>query len=365
MIPGTRWISLLALLCAGLFGGLAACEDDPAPPDDTPRRVVIVDSADAEPYETARQNMIRALAEVGYRDGGSITIERQVVDNDEARARATLRFIASEGTAAVIVVNGTVAARAARFELEGGPIPVVFTSVTDPVGEALIEDFDVPPPANITGVAYGVPIHMRFNIIKRRFPHAPGRPLRIGLVHSSMPQSIGYKRLIQAALAGAFEGDDDLKTYARLSGVEFVFREVPFVLGDAGLDQMVAAARDQIRAIDGQVDVFVSPSDILGTSRPYAEMVFATASKPLIGLGREDVIDGWGALGTIYPSVPDIGEQAAAMVARLLEGEPIGSIRPETPRRTGYALDLGKARHFGIEVPQEVLDLIRPEDLVR
>ena len=352
---------LLALLC----GALAGCESDPEPPEDAPRRVVIVDSADAEPYITARRAMVEALAAAGYVDGGSIAIERQVVDNDEERARAVLRFIAAEGTAAVIVVNGTVAARAAKATLWNSMTPVVFTSVTDPVGEALIDDFDVPPPANITGVSYGVPIHMRFNVIKRRFPHDPSRALRIGLVHSSMPQSRGYRRLIEAALSGAFEGDDDLKTYARLAGVEFVFREVPFLLGDDGLERMVAAARDQIRAIDGQVDVFVSPSDILGTSRPYAEMVFATATKPLVGLGRADVVDGWGALGTIYPSVPDIGQQAAAMLVRLFEGEPVSAIRPETPRRTGYALDLGKARHFGIEVPQEVLDLIRPEDLVR
>ncbi len=353
-------ILLLALAC----GGQMACEDDPSPPEDAPRRVAIVDSDDAEPYETARRSMVAALAQAGYVDGGSIAIERHDIDNDEARAQATLRFIASDPPA-VVVVNGTVAARAAKATLEGSAIPVVFTSVTDPVGEALIDDFDVPPPANITGVAYGVPIHLRFNTIKRRFPHDPARALRIGLVHSSMPQSRGYRRLIEAALAGAFEGDDDLKTYARLAGVEFVFREVPFRLGADGLEQMVAAARDQVRAIDGQVDVFVSPSDILGTSRPYAEMVFATATKPLVGLGREDVVDGWGALGSIYPSVPDIGEQAAAMLVRLFEGEPISAIRPETPRRTGYALDLGKARRFGIEVPQEVLDLIRPEDLVR
>lgn len=356
-----RWIPLLAL-CATLQ---VSCNDDPEPPDDAPRQVVIVDSTDTEPYTTARRSMIAALAEAGYVDGGSIAIERHVIDNDEERARATLRFIASEGTAAVVVVNGTVAARGARGTLWNTPTPVVFTSVTDPVGEGLIDDFDTPPPANITGVAYGVPIQLRFNVIKRRFPHDPSRPLRIGLVHSSMPQSRGYRRLIEAALAGAFEGDDDLKTYARLAGVEIIFREVPFVPGDAGLGQMVAAARDQIRAIDGQVDLFVSPSDILGTSRPYAEMVFATATKPLIGLGREDVTDGWGALGSIYPSVPDIGEQAAAMLIRLFDGQPVSAIHPETPRRTGYALDLGKARHFGIEVPQEVIDQIRPEDLVR
>ncbi len=358
-ITRRRWLLLLALASVGL----THCTSDPADPEDGPRQIVIIDSADAEPYNTAREAMVEALRRAGFVDGGSIEIVRHEVDNDEARARATCQLVAANPPA-VVVVNGTVAARAAKATLEGD-LPVVFTSVTDPVGEALIDDFDIPPPANITGVSYGVPIHMRFNVIKRRFPHDRARALRIGLVHSSMPQSRGYRRLIEAALAGAFVGDDDLKTYARLSGLEITFREVPFVGGEGGLEAMVDAARAEIRALDGQVDLFVSPSDILGTSRPYAEMVAATASKPLIGLGRDDVVERWGALGSIYPSVPDIGQQAAAMVVRLLEGEPIGAIRPETPQRTGYALDLAVADRFGIPVPQEVLDLIRPEDLVR
>lgn len=360
LITRRRWALLLALLSVGLM----QCNSDPQSPEGGPRRIVVIDSADAEPYNTAREAMVEALRQAGFVDGGSIEIVRHEAENDEARARALCDWVASEAPA-VLVVNGTVAARAARATLWGSDLPVVFTSVTDPVGETLIDDFDIAPPSNMTGVSYGVPIHMRFNVIKKRFPHDRDRALRVGLVHSSMPQSRGYRRLVEAALDGAFVGDDELKTYARLAGFEVVFREVPFVAGPDGLDAMVAAAREQVRAIDGQVDLFVSPSDILGTSRPYAEMVARSASKPLIGLGRDDVVQRWGALGSIYPSVPDIGKQAAVMVERLLEGEPVSAIRPETPVRTGYALDLAVADRFGIPVPQEVLDLIRPEDLVR
>lgn len=108
-MPLTRrgLILLLALAC----GGHMACEDDPAPPEQASRRVVIVDSDDAEPYETTRRSMLAALAQAGYVDGGSITIERHDIDNDEERARATLRFVASDPPA-VVVLNGTVPAPA-------------------------------------------------------------------------------------------------------------------------------------------------------------------------------------------------------------------------------------------------------------
>ena len=135
------------------------------------------------------------------------------------------------------------------------------------------------------------------------------------------------------------------------------------MVGGPGVVDSVRA-RVQALAIQDQVDLFVSPSDIMGTDPAFARMMAASVDKPLIGLGRDDVVQQWGALGSIYPSVPDIGRQAGGMVARLFDGEPVSRVYPETPARTGYALDLDQARRFGLEVSDELRSLIRPEDLV-
>ncbi len=367
-----RWISVMGLSVLSL--SLIHCQssdsnDDPPaqPPQPSGNpRLIIVDSAASEPYETARQSMMQTLSDGGYVEGDSLDVEYHAIDNDEAVGRDILATPAAS-TADLIVVNGTIAARAAKETLWGeGKVPMVFLSVTDPVGEELIGDFDTAPPANMTGVSFSVPIHTRFNVIKRRFPHDPAESLHIGLIHTDMPQSRDYRRLIEEAMAGTVRtGGQTPKTYAPLSGLTFHFREVAFVGGDNGLDAMVEAAKAHVTELDDVVDLFVSPSDILGTSRPYAQMVFETASKPLVGLGRDDVVEGWGAMGSIYPSVEDIGQQAGAMAVRLLKGTAVSEVFPETPQRTGFALDLKKTEGFGIEVDPEILKLIRPEDLVQ
>ncbi len=329
-------------------------------------KIAIIDSDAGEPYATARINMLKTLTDNGYVEGKNLKVIHVTINNDEEKGRKVITKLKKKKPN-LFFVNGTIAARAARdVLLNDADHKVVFSCVTGPIGEGLMENLDVNPTTNFTGVSFSIPIHMRFNIIKKRYPHDRTKNLKIGLIYADMPQSHSYKRWIEEAMAGSIKtGNAKSKTYAKLSGFEFHFRMVPFVSGAYGNQQMADSAKQYVLELNNTVDVFVSPNDQMGANRPFAEMVWQNATKPLIGLGRLDVVDGWGAMGSIFPAVEEIGKQSGAMIVKVFKGDDISTIPAEIPGRSGYALDLNKITKFGITVPQEVLDLIRPEDLVQ
>jgi len=140
-------------------------------------------------------------------------------------------------------------------------------------------------------------------------------------------------------------------------GLTIHYRAVPLVTGEHGDKAMAEAAIPFIRELDARVDAFIKPNDQMGTRRSFAEAVHAHASKPLIGITRDDVMADWGATASVYPSHESIGQQAAAMIRKLLAGLAPAQIPPEWPKKYGFAVDLNKTRHFGITVPIQILRL--------
>ena len=105
------------------------------------------------------------------------------------------------------------------------------------------------------------------------------------------------------------------------------------------------------------MDAFIKPNDQLGTRRQFSEVVYQYASKPLIGIVKNDVMAHWGSSAVVYPSHESIGQQAAVMIHRLFEGEPVNTIYPQWPKMYGYAVDLNKTKQFGIKIPVGILQL--------
>ena len=120
---------------------------------------------------------------------------------------------------------------------------------------------------------------------------------------------------------------------------------------------MANIARKHVLALDKQVDVFLSPNDQLGVQKYFAEVVFKTATKPLIGLGSRDVKKKWGATAVIYPSHRSMGIQSANMIIKLFNGTDIRNIPAEWPRMNGFAFDLKKTKKFKIRIPIKFFEI--------
>ncbi|MEW8505409.1 MAG: ABC transporter substrate binding protein [Candidatus Thiodiazotropha sp.] len=305
-------------------------------------RLFILDSQQGSPYSDVRKSMLDSLREYGYIEGENLQLVFRTAGNDIDKGKAVLSSQTTKNHD-VYYMGGTVATVAAKQVLYGKSVPVVFASPTDPVGIGVIDAFNTPPKGNFTGVSYPVPVNSRFRFIRELMPQAR----RIGLIYADMPQSHSYNAWIKQML----ENDPYFE------GLEVSFRQVPLIKGEDGDRRMAEMAVPLIKELDSEVDLFIKPNDQLGSRQHFAQTVYAHASKPLIGIVKNDVMQDWGAMAVIYPSHDSMGQQAAVMVRDLFEGKSIKEITPQWPARFGYAVDLTKAKRFGITIPVGLLQL--------
>ena len=326
-------VHLFAFVLTLLLSSLLHSADAPSVP-----AILIIDSQDAEPYKTVRLAMLEELARLGFQEGSTLKVSYQSLGHYPGRAHNIWRTQSHALDA--IVLNGTLAVRSFKPLLLNGGHQVIFTTITDPVGEGVILNFNTPPLYNFTGISYPVKVEKRLRFIKRVFPNAK----KIGLIYADMPQSRSYKIWLMAALK-----------LAEFNDLEILFREVEFVKSEGGHKRMTMLAKSHVLELNSKVDLFMSPNDQMGAQAPFANMVYQHASKPLLGLGRKDVMEYWGATAAIYPDLKNTGKQAASMVIKLLEGTPIKDIPPIWPA-TGIAIDIKKAKRFNVTISKEVLE---------
>jgi putative ABC transport system substrate-binding protein len=311
--------------------------------------LLILDSQTGTPYADIRAAMLGVLSDSGYRVGENLHLTTHTIGNDVSSGERLLTA-ALETPPDVVFVGGTTATIAARNVLLGIGLPVVFAGTTDPVGIGVIDDFYQPPKANFTGVSYPVPVEARFRFIRHLLPQAH----RIGLIYADMPQSHSYNAWIRQLL----------EREPLFHDMEVKFLPVQLVVGDQGDMQMARQAVHLVRAIDTEVDAYISPNDQLGSREEFARVIQVESDKPLIGLVRDDVMAGWGALATVYPLHDHIGKQAGAQVRDLFAGRPVSEIEPQRPSCFGYAVDLRLAQKLGLKVPVGILQMAG-ENIVR
>lgn len=313
-------------------------------------KLLILDSQQGHPYDEVRAALLQGLNDDGYIEGKNLQIRLKVMGNDINSGERILRE-EIKNHYDVIFVGGTVATISAKNVLYGDMTqPVVFGAPTDPVGIGVITAFNTTPTANFTGISYPVPVKARLRFIKRLLPTAK----KLGLIYVDMPQSHSYNQWLQDIIAHDSE----------FTGLEIIFRSVPLITGENGDILMAEAAMTHIKALDSQVDAFIKPNDQMGTRQEFAQIVYKTASKPLIGIVKNDVMARWGAAAVIYPSHDSIGQQAARMIKALFEGKSIADLPAEWPEKYGFAVDLLKSKQFHITVPVELL-LLSGDNIIK
>jgi putative ABC transport system substrate-binding protein len=306
-------------------------------------KLAILDGQNAEPYSSARVELLKVLKEHGLIEGKNLKIFYRNVENNSQKSLEALKEAVSKNFH-IIITNGTVPTIAAKklyFKKSG--LRFIYICVTDPVGVGVIKDFGIPPMANFTGISYPVPIKSRFNFIKDIMPGVN----KLGLIYAQMPQSVSYRKWVENLI----KKDKDF------SHIKIVFRSIPLITGEGGCQKMSDAAIKYIKELNSKVDAFVSPNDQMGVGKYFSQNVWKYGGKPLIGLGLKDVTSGWGATASIYPSHKSMGSQSAVMIMKLLRNVKIKSIPAEWPKKNGFAFDLNKANKFNIDIPVKLIEL--------
>lgn len=277
--------------------------------------VAVVKSGPLPPFERATGAITAALRKSAEQPE-ILTFD---LGSDEANGSAVLRRV-RQAKPNLIITVGSLATAAALAD--PAPEPVVFSMVLYPEQNGFVGAGR----ERVTGASLDIPADVQFGYVHRLLPAAR----RVGvLFHPAATASV-----VDAARGAASR-----------HGLTLVAKPV------TEHDDVVAA----LRTLMEDVDVVWAVADgHVFTPQATPALILAALQRriPMIGLSIAHVRAG--ALAALFCDYEDVGEQAAAVALRVLQGEAPRRIPVTTPRRVGLALNLRTAKHLRLTVPPEV-----------
>jgi putative ABC transport system substrate-binding protein len=291
------------------------------------RRIGVLMSVADGPEGKARLGaFLEGLQQLGWTDGRNVRIDQRWGAGDAERARKYAAELVALG-ADVILASGDHSVVASRQATR--TVPIVFTTVADPVGTGYVESL-ARPGGNMTGFTLfeystsGKWLELLKDI-------APGVK-RVGVMREAgTATGTGFFAAIQAA--------------AQAPGVELS----PIGVGDAG-------------EIEGGIAAFArSPNGgliVTGSAQTavHSNLIVTLAARhklPAVYFARFVVAAG--GLISYGPDFLDVHRRPAAYVDRILKGEKPADLPVQAPTKYELVINLKTAKALGLEVPATLL----------
>ncbi len=313
-----------------LIGGLSALWPLAAlaQRSERPRRIGALLNRAADDPEAAEGvgAFVQGMGELGWRIGGNLRIEyRYSAGNPELFRKNASELVALAPD--VILAASTLSVTA--LQQLSRSIPIVFTSVSDPLGAGIVDSL-ARPGGNATGfmLAEFSVSGKWLELLKQIAPELK----RVAVLrHSGNPAGIAQFGAIQAMAASL--------------GVAVS----PIDVQDAGeIERAVAAFA---RSANGGMVVTGS-----ATATIHRELIITLAARhklPTFYTDRFAVASG--GLFSYGPDLVDQYRRAAGYVDRILKGEKAADLPVQAPTKYALVINLKTAKALGLSVPQTLL----------
>ena len=269
----------------------------------------------------------RGLGESGYVDGQNVTIDYRAADDQYDRLPGLAAELVRKRVAVIIAAGGPVSAIAAKRATD--TIPIVFTTIADPVKSGLVDGLSRPG-GNATGTA-GLTSELDAK--------------RLELLHQLKPSARLIGVLVNPNRPGVEANSKELQAAAEAIGCKLVFQ-------NAGPEHALDAAFD--RFAEQRVDAVVVTADpFFNFRRPQVVALAARHAIPAVYQWREFVADG--GLMSYGPSIADAYHQTGVYAGRILKGARPADLPVMQPTRFELVINQRTARTLGIEVPALLL----------
>jgi putative ABC transport system substrate-binding protein len=288
--------------------------------------VCITQIATHPDLDNNRQGIIDGMAEKGYVEGDNVQFVIRNAEGDMTSAASIADYFVSLNPDLIQAIT-TPSAQTVVAAAEGTDIPIIFSSVTDPVTAGLVPSW-TQAGAHVTGVSDWFEM-----------------PPQIEFILSVMPD---VKVLGIAYNPG--------ETNAVVQAGEF-----KAAAADFGLTVVEATAAST-------ADVYAAAMSLVGRCDaiwiPTDNTVGGVGIESVIQVGEENHLPVFGsALGMISTGLVGgcsvdyywVGQQAGYMAARILDGEDISKIPPLKAAVSTIVYPAAAAR-MGITIPQSVID---------
>ena len=271
--------------------------------------------------------VLQRLRELGYNEGQNLRFEHRSADGRAERLPQLAAELVRTGPDVLIAGFGTLAAQAAQAATT--IIPVVFTSVGDPIGAGLVASLNRPG-ANVTGVTSQASdvVGKRLQILEELIP---GNPSIAVVLNPETPFSALALQELRAAADARRQRLEvfEVKTADQVS----VAIEAAIKAGAAGLltleDPLTLGLRRQI-------------ADLAAKARLptiYGNKAFAEA----------------GGLMSYGVDRRQLYRRAAEYVDRILKGTKPADLPVEQPTKFELVINLKAARALGLPIPNALL----------
>ena len=277
--------------------------------------------------DLTRQGVKDALTAAGFIEGKNVIYQEMNAQGDPNNAITIANNLVNSDVDAIVTI-ATPCGQAGVKAIREKPKPLIFTSVSDPLGAGMLSDLDKPTKAGYSGVYNFDPVAEQMKLVAEFLPE--GKVVGV-LYNAGESNSVSNVKRFKAAAEG---------------------------MGWTVLEANVASSSEvqmASRTFPGKVDAVYIPQD--NTVVSALEALIKTcydAKLPLFAADTESVKRG--AIATVGNDQTDTGLQAGEMLVRVLKGEDPGDIKPEVVRLRVTIVNKGAAAAMGLEVPQAVLD---------
>lgn len=301
-------LQLLLILVILPCGRIATAS--PGAPEGT---VIIVIDQQNLPYQTVMDGFQTRLSQ----SMPLMRLEKIYLSRDTNEQTETLARLKADRPRLILAL-GSVALEAVSRDVHD--IPVLF-------GLILSENFPKLPD-NVSGVYLDFPLEVQFGWLQRVLPEAR----TVGVIYNRPQNQVKVDLAAQVAEKLGLR----LDSHAIASP-----RELPAAL----------------EALANSADVFWSITDRLVVTPQTARslLLFSFRNRiPLFGLSEAWVKAG--ALFALDRDYPDIGRQCADLASKILQGAPVASLPPESPRQARLFLNRHIAEQMKLALPASLLE---------
>lgn len=272
--------------------------------------------------EETVQGFKNGMTDMGYIEGENVTYIGGPVSMDEIEP-ALANMV--DADVDLILTTTTAATQAAKRATSGADIPVVFTSLADPVGADIVDSIRAPG-GNCTGIAFSSEEALWLELFTQIAPtmekiYVPYNP--------NDPAPLSGLRIISEA--------------APKLGVELITREVRTT------DELEAAVRDIPEDADG---IFLLVDTLISSRIP--DIIAASIERriPMSGANADAIKQG--TLTGYGPMQEASGRQTARLADQILRGAQPSSL-PVEATEMYLGVNLETARAIGLEIPDTIL----------
>ena len=272
--------------------------------------------------DAARRGILDELAAAGFTSGQNLKVDYQNAQGNPATAAQIARKFVGELPDVIVAITTPSAQAVAAATRE---LPIVFCSVSDPVGAKLVGNLDKPG-GNITGTSDLSPIAEQLALIRELSPNAktlgviynPGETNSVSLV--GLLKQLAPGKGFQVVEAAAPKSGDVLSAARQLAGkAEAIY--IP-------LDNTVVSALEAVIKVGREAKIPVYSADTDSVER--------------------------GTVASLGFDYYDVGRQTGQQVVRVLRGEKPGEIPVERVKKLNLFLNPQAAEAMGVKIPDAV-----------